>query len=71
MVNAAKGSKVKQRPIKKVKKAAAKKHQLKKPVEEEEVPLPATRKSDDPIPKKVIVLQLLTSFPRNSRNFYL
>lgn len=55
MVNAAKGSKVKQRPIKKGKKAAAKKQQLKKPVEEVEVPLPATRKSDDPIPKKVML----------------
>lgn len=46
--------KTKTQPSKKGKKAPAKKKQLKKPVEEEEIPLPATRKSDDPIPKKVI-----------------
>lgn len=48
----AKNGVVKKVPVKKVKKV--KKQQLQKPVEEEVVPLPATRKSDDPIPKKVI-----------------
>lgn len=70
MVNAAKGSKVKQRPIKKGKRAAAKKQQLKKPVEEVEVPLPATRKSDDPVPTKVICLEMLTRGPLNSPNHF-
>lgn len=66
MANAKKATKAKVQPVKKTKKAPAKKalakkKQLNKPVEEEEIPLPATRKSDDPIPKKVILLQLIRS----------
>lgn len=51
---------VKKAPVKKVKKV--KKQQLQKPLEEEVVPLPATRKSDDPIPKKVIHLRSVALF---------
>lgn len=54
MVKATKAIKAKTQPVKKVKKTPAKKKQLPKPEEEEVVPLPATRKSDDPIPKKVL-----------------